>query len=58
MLDAQGIAQPESVIQAIKFTYSWLPAVLSLIVLVLLIVFFDIEKKLPKMLEEAGEGNN
>lgn len=58
MLDAQGIAQPESVIQAIKFTYSWLPAVLSLIVVVLLVVFFDIEKKLPKMLEEAGEGNN
>ncbi len=54
-LDAQGIEQSKQVIDAIKFAYSWLPAILSGIVLVLLVLFFDLEKKLPTMLEESQD---
>ena len=49
LLDAQGIAQPESVVTAIRFLYNWLPVILCAIVLVALLVLYDIEKKLPQM---------
>lgn len=48
-LDLQGIAQPETVITAIKVLYNWVPVALCGIVFVLLLVFYDIEKKLPAM---------
>lgn len=53
-LDAQGIAQPDSVITAIQFLYNWLPVIMCAIVLVALIALYDIEKKLPEM-EKAAE---
>jgi glycoside/pentoside/hexuronide:cation symporter, GPH family len=52
-LDLQGIAQPESVINAIKFMYNWVPGILCGIVFVLLIVLYDLEKKLPEMEKNA-----
>lgn len=52
-LDLQGIAQPDTVITAIQFLYNWVPVILCGIVFVLLLVFYDIEKKLPAMQSEA-----
>lgn len=52
-LDLQGIAQPESVINAIKFMYNWVPGILCGVVFVLLIVLYDLEKKLPEMEKNA-----
>lgn len=49
LLNAQGIAQPESVVTAIRFLYNWLPVIMCAIVLVALLVLYDIEKKLPQM---------
>lgn len=52
-LDLQGIAQPDTVITAIRFLYNWVPVILCGIVLAALILFYDIEKKLPEMEKEA-----
>lgn len=51
-LDLQGIAQPDTVITAIKVLYNWVPVTMCAIVLLLLIFFYDIEKKLPTMQEQ------
>lgn len=41
--------QPASVAAAIQFLYTWLPMVMCLIVLVIMIFFYNIEKDLAKM---------
>lgn len=48
-LDLAGIAQPDTVITAIRFLYNWVPVILCGIVFVCLLFFYDIEKKLPAM---------
>lgn len=48
-LDLEGIAQPESVITAIQFLYNWVPVIMCGLVLIMLLLFYDIEKKLPEM---------
>lgn len=48
-LDVQGIAQPDSVITAIQFLYNWIPVIMCALVFIVLVVSYDIEKKLPKM---------
>lgn len=57
-LDLQGIAQPESVIVAIKFLYNWLPVIMCGIIFVVLIMLYDIEKRLPEMEKEKREKQN
>lgn len=53
-LDAQGIAQPESVITAIKFMYNYVPMVMCAVIFVMMLVFFNLEKDLKKLKEEKG----
>lgn len=48
-LDIQGIAQPESVGNAIRVMYSWVPLVMSVFIFVLLVLLYDIDKKLPEL---------
>lgn len=49
MLDIQGLAQPASVITAIKFLYNWIPVIMCGIVLLMFILFYDIEKKMQEI---------
>ena len=53
-LDAQGIAQPESVITAIKFMYNYIPMVMCALIFLLMLLFFNLEKDLKKLKEEKG----
>lgn len=53
-LDAQGIAQPETVITAIKFMYNYIPAVICGVVFILIAVFFNLDKDLKKLKAEKG----
>ncbi|MBR3125502.1 MAG: MFS transporter [Mogibacterium sp.] len=53
-LDAQGIAQPESVITAIKFMYNYIPMIMCAIIFVLMLVFFNLERDLNKLKKEKG----
>ena len=48
-LDVQGLPQPDSVVTAIKFMYTWVPFVLCLVVFLLMLFFFDLEKKMKEM---------
>lgn len=48
-LDAQGIAQPESVTTAINFMYGWLPAVMAGIMFVLFLLFYRCERDIEKL---------
>lgn len=52
-LDAQGIAQPESVVTAIQFLYNWIPLILCAVVFIIMLFFFDLEKKMAQMNVEA-----
>lgn len=51
-LDLQGVAQPESVLTAIRFLYNWLPVILCAVIFILLLLFYDIDKKLPALQEQ------
>lgn len=53
-LDTQGIAQPESVVTAIKFMYNWVPMIMCAIIFVLMLVFFNLERDLNKLKKEKG----
>ena len=53
-LDVQGIAQPESVITAIKFMYNWIPFILCAVVFVIMLLFFDLEKKMKALQNAQG----
>ena len=48
-LDAQGLPQPESVASAIKAMYTWLPLGLCVLIFVVMLLFFDLEKKMVHM---------
>ena len=50
-LDAQGLRQPESVTTAIKFLYGWVPAMMSVVVFVLFLLFYHCERDMKKMKE-------
>lgn len=54
-LDLAGIAQPDSVLSAIRFLYNWIPVIMCGIIFVFLLLFYDIEKKLPDMQKEKNE---
>lgn len=51
-LDAQGIAQPETVITAIKFMYNYIPALICGLIFIMIAVFFNLDKELKKLKEE------
>ncbi len=53
-LDAQGIAQPESVITAIKFMYNYIPMIMCAVIFVMMLVFFNLDKDLKKLKAEKG----
>ena len=48
-LDAQGIAQPESVSVAINFLYNWLPFIMLVVLFIVMVVFYHCENDLKKM---------
>ena len=52
-LDAQGLAQPESVSTAIKFMYGWVPAIMAGAMCVIFLLFYHCEGDIKK-LEEAA----
>ncbi len=52
-LDAQGLAQPESVSTAIKFLYGWVPAIMAAAMFVIFLLFYHCERDIKK-LEEAA----
>ena len=52
-LDAQGLAQPESVSTAIKFLYGWVPAIMAGAIFVIFLLFYHCERDIKK-LEEAA----
>ena len=51
-LDAQGIAQPQSVSTAIKFMYGWVPAIMAAAMFVIFLLFYHCERDIKKL-----EGN-
>ncbi|MDD3402772.1 MAG: glycoside-pentoside-hexuronide (GPH):cation symporter [Hespellia sp.] len=53
-LDAQGIAQPETVMTAIKFMYNYIPAVICALIFIMMAVFFNLDKDLKKLKAEKG----
>ena len=53
-LDAQGIAQPESVITAIQFMYNWIPMIMCAVIFAMMLLFFNLEKDLKKLKAEKG----
>lgn len=53
-LDAQGIAQPETVITAIKFMYNYIPMMMCALIFIMMAVFFNLDKDLKKLKAEKG----
>ncbi|MDD3361427.1 MAG: glycoside-pentoside-hexuronide (GPH):cation symporter [Hespellia sp.] len=53
-LDAQGTAQPETVMTAIKFMYNYIPAVICTLIFIMMAVFFNLDKDLKKLKAEKG----
>jgi GPH family glycoside/pentoside/hexuronide:cation symporter len=53
-LDAQGIAQPETVITAIKFMYNYIPMIMCAVIFLMMLVFFNLERDLNKLKKEKG----
>ncbi len=52
-LDAQGLAQPESVSTAIKFLYGWVPAIMAGAMFVIFLLFYHCERDIKKLEEVA-----
>lgn len=48
-LDAQGIAQPQSVTTAVNLMYGWLPAVMSGVMFVLFLMFYRCERDVEQL---------
>ena len=53
-LDAQGVAQPESVITAIQFMYNWIPMIMYAVIFLLMLLFFNLDRDLKKLKAEKG----
>lgn len=52
--DVMGIAQPETVITAIKFMYNWIPAIMCALIFVIMAVSFNLDRDLAKLRAEKG----
>ena len=48
-LDAQGIAQPQSVSTAIKFMYGWVPAIMAAAMFVIFLLFYHCERDIKRL---------
>ncbi|MDO4340843.1 MAG: glycoside-pentoside-hexuronide (GPH):cation symporter [Eubacteriales bacterium] len=55
VLDQQGLPQPDAVYMSIEAMYTWVPLVLCVLVFIIMLLFFDLEKKMTQM--EKGEEN-
>lgn len=55
VLDQQGLPQPDAVYMSIEAMYTWVPLVLCVLVFIIMLLFFDLEKKMAQM--EKGEEN-
>ncbi len=53
-IQVPGAAQPEAVINAIRFDYGWLGAIVS-VALLIGVLFMDVEKYLPEIRKELGD---
>lgn len=53
-LDAQGIAQSETVVAAIRLLYDWIPMVMCALISVMMFLFFNLDKDLAKLRAEKG----
>ena len=53
-LDLQGIHQPESVTTAIQFVYTYVPLAMFILVSIVLILFFHLDRDLAKLKAEKG----
>ncbi|HUM82755.1 MAG TPA: MFS transporter [Lachnospiraceae bacterium] len=53
-LDQQGIAQPETVITAIKFMYNYIPMIMCALIFLMMAIFFNLDKDLKKLKAEKG----
>ena len=54
---AQGIAQPEAVISAVRVFYNWLPMILSIILFVAFVTTFRLERDLKNLRKEKTTGD-
>ncbi len=52
---AQGIAQPEAVISAVRVFYNWLPMILSIILFVAFVTTFRLERDLKHLRKGQDE---
>ena len=52
-LDAQGIAQPQSVSTAIKFMYGWVPAIMAAAMFVIFLLFYHCERDIKRLERNA-----
>ena len=48
-LDAQGLAQPQSVSTAIKFMYGWVPAIMAAAMFVIFLLFYHCERDIKRL---------
>ena len=53
-LDLQGLAQPESVQNAIRFMYNWIPFVLCAVTFIVMLLFYRIERDIARMQAEQS----
>ena len=53
-LDLQGIAQPASVLTAIRFMYNWVPMIMCAVICVIMAVSFNLDRDLEKLRKEKG----
>lgn len=53
-LDSQGVAQPETVITAIKFMYNYIPMIMCALIFFMMAAFFNLDKDLSRLKAEKG----
>ena len=52
--DVMGIAQPDTVITAIKFMYNWIPAIMCAVIFVIFVTSFNLDRDLARLRAEKG----
>ena len=53
-LDTKGIAQPNTVLTAIRMMYNYIPMIMCAVIFVMMLVFFNLEKDLKALKVEKG----
>ena len=57
-LDLQGIAQPDTVVTAIKFMYNWVPMIMCAVITFVMATSFHLDRDLAKLRAEKGIEEN